>query len=99
MAASALAEHECGRWRSGAALTDNAREGGADFLVGHDAQKQIWDRSGLPQTSPTFVYGLWDKSRPDRPADRYRSALDASAVRTAQSGRLREVCGSALEMP
>ncbi|VAH61929.1 unnamed protein product [Triticum turgidum subsp. durum] len=58
-----------GSWRRAGTC---AGEGGG-VLVGQGGQKRAWDRSGLPQSPPTFVSGLLErKSRPDRSADQYR---------------------------
>ena len=43
--------------------------------MGQGGQKQARQRSGLPQSSPTFFSGLREKTRPDAPQTD-RTALD-----------------------
>jgi hypothetical protein len=46
------------------------------FWIGRGCRIRTFHVSGLPQTSPNFVFSLWEKSRPDRPVDRYSPSLD-----------------------
>ena len=93
-----LAGHECGHWYFGAALTKNMQEGGGVF--GGPGRSENGLQIGPASKPPphlSSVCGI-NYARTAPRTDTSRRWMD-SVVRTAQSRRLQEVCGSALEMP